>query len=519
MPKIKEPSAKNGPPPSDKIKTLTELAALLKASRKAGRKVVHCHGVFDLVHPGHIVHFREAREKGDLLVVTITPDRWVNKGPGRPLFNQQLRLDSLAALEMIDFVALNEWPTAVKTIEQLKPDFYVKGSDYADPRADLTGKITEEEEAVRAGGGQLVFTEGFTSSSSHLINRLFSAYPAGTQEYLQGLRSLYSADRILGHLRSLAPLRVLVVGEAIIDQYSYCVPLGKTTKETIVASKFTHEELFAGGAVATANHLAGFCSEVTLLTLLGPDAMEEKFIRSKLKPNVRLETVGTPDRPTVRKQRYVDPDQLRKIFEIQFLDDTPIAGGLEADLARRFKKEAARHDLLIVNDFGHGMMTEPLRRQAESCGKFLALNTQSNAANHGFNAVTNYKRADYVAIDDPELRVATRDKYGRVPEMAARVKAQLKTGTFLVSLGAAGSVALTADGWHEAPALARRVVDRVGAGDALFAVTSPCAYKKIPTDILCFIGNCVGAQAVEIVGNRESINPTSLFKFIETLLK
>lgn len=519
MPKTKIPIAKNGHAPSGKIKSLSELEILLKAARKIGRKIVHCHGVFDLVHPGHIVHFREARKSGDLLIVTITPDRWVNKGPGRPLFNEKLRLDSLAALEMIDFVALNETPTAVELIKRLKPDFYVKGGDYADPKADVTGKITEEEAAICSVGGKLVFTDGFTSSSSSLINQLFSAYPVETQEYLQGLRSLYSTDKVLGYLRGLSKVKALVAGEAIIDQYSYCLALGKTTKETIVATKFTHEELFAGGAVATANHLSGFCGEVTLLTTLGPDPAEEAFVRSKLKPNVRLEIVRTPDRPTVRKQRYIDPDQLRKIFEIQFLDDTPITGSVEAEMARKLEKECARHDLLIVNDFGHGLMTESLRRQAERCGKFLALNTQSNAANHGFNAVTNYKRADYVAIDDPELRVATRDKYGRVPELAARVKAELGATIFLVSRGAGGTVALTEGGWHEAPALAQRIVDRVGAGDALFAVTSPCAARRVPTDALCFIGNCVGALAVEIVGNRESINPVSLFKFIETLLK
>jgi len=520
VPKTKTPPAPiKGAKPHSKIKTLDELASLLAVQRKAGRKIVHCHGVFDLVHPGHIVHFREARKNGDVMVVTITPDRWVNKGPGRPLFNEQLRLDSLAALEMIDYVALNEWPTAVETIKKLKPTFYVKGSDYVDAKADVTGKITDEEAAVRSVGGSLVFTDGFTSSSSHLINRMFSGYPVETQEYLQGLRGMYSAERILEYLHGLSKTKVLVAGEAILDQYSYCVPLGKTTKETIVASRFTNEELFAGGAVATANHMAGFCGEVTLLTNIGPDEKEADFIRSKLRPNVRLEAVRTPDRPTVRKQRYLDSEQLRKIFEIQFLDDTPVSGAVEAQIGKKLEKECGRHDLLVVNDFGHGLMSESLRRQATLCGKFLALNTQSNAANNGFNAVTNYGRADYVAIDEPELRVATRDKYGRIPELSERVKAKMGVSTFLVSRGASGSVVLSDDGWHESPALARRVVDRVGAGDALFAVTSPLAFQKVPADVLAFIGNCVGALAVEIVGNREPINPTGLFKFIQTLLK
>ncbi|HEX4048165.1 MAG TPA: adenylyltransferase/cytidyltransferase family protein, partial [Elusimicrobiota bacterium] len=135
-----------------KIKTLKDLAAVLAKARKAGKKVALCHGVFDLMHPGHVVHFREARGLADLLVVTLTPDRLVNKGPGRPLFTERLRLETLAALESVDYVALNEWPTAVETIGLLKPDFYVKGADYADRKADLTGKISDEEAAARAAG-------------------------------------------------------------------------------------------------------------------------------------------------------------------------------------------------------------------------------------------------------------------------------------------------------------------------------------------------------------------------------
>lgn len=502
-----------------KIKTLEQLGPILSRARKAGNRIVHCHGVFDLVHPGHIVHFNDARKHGDLLVVTITPDRWVNKGPGRPLFNQSLRLNSLAALEMIDYVALNEWPTATETIRALKPDFYVKGSDYADAKTDLTGKITDEEAAVNSVGGRLVFTDGFTSSSSHLINRLFSAYPEETQEYLQGLRSLHSADNILKQLKSLSGLKVLVVGEAILDQYSYCLPLSKSPKESIVATKFTVEESFAGGAVATANHLAGFCKEVTLMASLGTSADEEAFVRSKLQPNVKLEVLRTLDRPTVRKQRYIDPESMRKLFEVQFLDDTPIDAKTEKAFSALIDRQLKRHDMLVVNDFGHGLMSPLLRKQVSSCGKWLALNTQSNSANHGFNAVTHYERADFVSIDEPELRIAARDKHGDIPTLAQRIRKQLKSGTFLVSRGAKGSVVLAGDGWHEAPALARRIVDRVGAGDALFAVTSPCVFRDVQPDVVCFIGNCVGALAVEIVGNKEPVAPVTLFKFIQTLLK
>lgn len=516
MPKKLRPNAED---PRQKIKTLDSLGLIVKKARENGHRTVLCHGVFDLVHPGHIVHFREARQHGDLVVVTVTPDRFVNKGPGRPVFQEGLRLETLASLEFVDYVALNEWPTAKETILNLKPEIYVKGSDYADRATDITGKINEEEEAVRSVGGRLVFTDGFTSSSSHLINRFLSVYPQSTQEYLRNFRARRSADEVISCLQKLADLKVLVVGEAILDQYSYSIPVGKSPKETIVSTRFVSEESFAGGAAATANHLAGFCRDVTLLTALGQDDADAVFFRSKLRPNVRMETLRTPDRPTVRKRRFLEPNFMVKMFEVQYLEDRPIAAASEKDFGRRLEAEIKKHDLVVVNDFGHGLLTEGLRDALSDCGKFLALNTQSNSANHGYNTVTNYQRADYVALDDPELRLASRNKYGELRDMVDLAKKQLKAGTFLVSLGRNGSVALATEGWEEAPALATSVVDRTGAGDALFAVTSPCAYQGIPLDTLCFIGNCVGALAVQIVCNREPVEPVPLFKFIQTVLK
>ena len=502
-----------------KIKTLKELALVLAKARKAGKTVALCHGVFDLLHPGHVAHFREARAMADILVVTLTPDRLVNKGPGRPVFNQQLRLDTLAAIQYIDYAAVNEWPTAVRTIRLLRPDFYVKGADYADQGADVTGKISEEEAAVRAVGGRLVLTGGFRSSSSFLINRFFSSYPEATQEYLYRMRRKHSSDEIIGRLKGLSDLKVLVVGEAILDEYFYCIPLGKTPKDTIVATKFSTAERFAGGAVATANNLAGLCRRVTLLTAVGPDKEEEKFLRGRLRPNVRMETLRTNDRPTVRKRRFIEPSFMTKMFEVQYLDDAPIGERDEAAFGAKLEALLARHDFIVVNDFGHGLLTPRLRRALSRSKKFLALNTQSNSANHGFNAVTNYDRADYVAIDEPELRLAARSRYGELKAEAAKLRKALKARTFLVSRGPAGSSVLTGRGWEETPALATRVVDRTGAGDALFAMTSPCAFRGFEPDVLGLVANCAGAMAVEIVGNRESLDPAGLCKFISALLK
>jgi rfaE bifunctional protein nucleotidyltransferase chain/domain len=505
---------------SEKIGTIDELQRRLDAERAKGRRVVMCHGVFDVMHPGHILHFKEARTFGDILVVTITPDRFVNKGPGRPVFNERLRAETIAALEYVDYVAVNEWPTAVETLTRLRPSVYAKGKDYADASADLTRKILDEEAAVKAGGGEIKFTRSELFSSSALANRFFSAYPAKTQEYLADFKKRHSSDEIISRLEGLADLRVLVVGEAILDQYTYCLPLAKSPKEFIVATRYQSEESFAGGALATANHVAGFCKEVALVTALGPDEGQEEFIRSKLRKNVELHVVRTPRRPTIIKRRFLEPNFLTKMFEIQYLDDAPFTEDETGRFIAELDRNLPKHDLLVINDFGHGLLTDPVRRDLGRSGMFTAVNTQTNSANLGFNPITRYERVDYGCIDEPEVRLAAREKFMDLRQIGQTLRDQLKARALMVTWGHRGSLIFPKDGEVvESPALSVNIVDRIGAGDAFFAITSPCMAKGYAPDVVSFIGNCVGALKVAIVCNREPVEPVSLFKFVQHLLK
>ena len=164
------------------IKNIKNLSNILKKKKK---KIVLCHGVFDLLHLGHIKHFEEAGTFGDVLVVTITPDEYVNKGPNRPAFTTALRLEALAALESIDFVSANEWPIAVNTIKMIQPDIYCKGPDYKDHKDDVTGKIDDEEKAVKLIGGKIMYTEDITFSSSNLLNKFGDVYNKSQKSFIE----------------------------------------------------------------------------------------------------------------------------------------------------------------------------------------------------------------------------------------------------------------------------------------------------------------------------------------------
>lgn len=155
-----------------KILELEELAKNIQKLKSEGKKIVHCHGCFDLMHIGHIKYFQAAKKMGDILVVTVTPDVYVDKGPGRPVFNQNLRVDSIAALECVDYVAINKWPTAEETLRLLRPDFFVKGQEFENLK-DKTGKIQREYKVIKEIGAEVRFTHEIVFSSTKLLNEYF----------------------------------------------------------------------------------------------------------------------------------------------------------------------------------------------------------------------------------------------------------------------------------------------------------------------------------------------------------
>lgn len=505
---------------SDKIKTLDELEELIKRLKANGSKVVLCHGVFDLLHPGHVHHFHAARKRGECLVVTITKDEYVGKGPGRPVFNQRLRAETVAALECVDYTAVNEWPTAIETIKKLKPSYYAKGSDYANPESDLTGNIRSEEAAIKEVGGELIFTDEVSFSSSSILNTYFDVFSEETQLFLKSFRDRYTADQVIDRLKDLSKLKVLVVGDTIIDEYHYCKAMGKSPKETIVTTKYLSQESFAGGVLACANHVAGFCGQVDLVTCLGTQNSQEDFIRTRLKSNVQPTFFYRDDASTIVKRRFVDPAFLSKMFQVSFLSDSSLPEKTDRQLQEYLKKVLPNYDAVLVADYGHGFLSPETIDVLEKNSQFLAANTQTNSANLGFNLITKYRNVDYVCIDEPEIRLALHDRHGHLEELIHRVHKLLKSTNVAITRGHIGAVTYSqAERFAYTPIFSGEIVDRVGAGDAFFAVTAPCAASRFPADLIGFVGNMVGALAVKIVCNRSFIEPVPLFRFIKTVLK
>ena len=505
--------------PNGKILSLDSLAATLKSLRTAGKRIVLCHGVFDLLHIGHVRHFEQARKLGDALVVTLTPDRFVNKGVGRPAFTETLRAEFLASLGCVDYVAINRWPTAVETIRLLRPQVFAKGSEFRGLN-DTIGHVSKEADAVREAGGEIAFTDDLVYSSSGLINQYLSPYPDAVRDYLTDFAARHSADEVLAPLRAAEELRVLVVGETIIDEYTYCEAIGKSGKEPVLASRFVGVDRFGGGVLACANHLASYVKTVDVFTQLGEGCDEEEFVRGVLKPNVTPIFVEKPGSPTIVKQRFVEKYLSQKMFEVYRMNDAPLDAAGDAELCGRLRDVLPKYDLVVVADYGHGMLSGNAIDSLCNRSRFLAVNTQSNAGNHGFNMISKYPRADYVCLAQREVALETRNQQLTGEEMAEHVSAKLDCPRVMITRGSAGTLYYTTpDRFDRVPALATKVVDRIGAGDAVLCVTALCAAAGATPEITAFIGNVVGAEAVAILGNQRSVERIPTFRHVECLLK
>jgi bifunctional ADP-heptose synthase (sugar kinase/adenylyltransferase) len=505
---------------NQKILTLEHLIEKVKELQQAGKVVVQSHGIFDLIHPGITMHLNAAKEQGDILIVTVIKDKDVRRGPGRPVFSEQFRVENVAALEMVDYTCLVDDDIPFECVKKINPDIFAKGQSIKARDQNIHRRIFEEEKELYLGKCQIYETGGFAFSSTQIINNFLDIYPEETKQFLRAFAQKYSFEALVSHLNMIKDLRVLVIGDGILDEYHYCHPMGRSAKSPLVVHNYLYHEVFAGGIFAIANHLAGICDNVQLVSLLGKEDSREDFIVQNLKPNIGVKFFYREDGPTVVKKRYINQYYNQKLFEINYLNNNFIPETCEREIIEYLGSALPQYDLVLVSDFGHGLITKPIIEVIQKGSGKLAVSTQNNAANAGYNMITRYQHSHFVCLDESELRLAAQDRFAPIEEIASHFLQTLKTEYLIVTLGKKGSMGVTRrQEFNRTPVLSSKVVDTVGAGDAFFAFTAPCVARNLPLDLVSFIGNAVGALAVQIVGNKKPVEKYELLEFIRALLK
>lgn len=510
-----QPSSRVSYPGAEKVVAFDAAPGVFAALRQAGNKVVHSHGVFDLIHPGHILHLEEARALGDILVVTLTADKFVNKGPGRPYFNEQLRTRSLSALACVDYVVLSPNPGAVAAIECIHPDVYCKGKEYEDPDFDLTGALKAESDAVERIGGQLRYAGPIKYSSTRLLNQFFDHLSSPVREFCGSLAKQFTQREFCDAIESFRNLKVLVVGDTIFDRYSYVTVQGLTSKNRIISGRFLEEETQCGGALAVFRHVREFVDDVRFVSLCGTEPWAQEELRTHVPPEADR-IVRDNHFTTVVKQRFVEPvsegKELSKLFAVNYLDARPPSSEVQAQVLERLRHEIRGVDAVLLLDFGHGMMQERNRDLVQDASPFLALNCQTNSNNHGFNLISRqYHRAHAFTLDVQELVLSCGRRSPDFPAELESLRRKLKATFGWLTRGAAETIGL-AEGKAPCfcPPLEYDVVDTIGAGDAFYSLAALAAVRQLPVALATFLGQLAAAQAVKIVGNAHPISKQKL---------
>jgi rfaE bifunctional protein kinase chain/domain/rfaE bifunctional protein nucleotidyltransferase chain/domain len=494
--------------PRNKIVSLPELLPLRNRAHADGRTVVHCHGCFDIVHPGHIHHLQHARSLGDLLIVSVSSDSNVNKGVARPLIPDDLRAASLAALECVDVVYLNPQPTAVGLIEQLKPDVYVKGREYersVDPR------FLAERDAVVRSGGRVIFSSGdVVYSSTALIGQMQRTDPF-QDEKLRRLCARYeltpaSTANLVHRFRGMP---VVVIGDYILDRYHFCDATGVAGEAPVMALRAMESRDYDGGAAVVALHLAGMGATPRLITALAEDALSEQ-IEFRLKAG-NVDVGGTRHRRhVVLKHRFLVEDA--KLFKVDDGSATPLDSRAEQTLADVILAAADGAEAVVFADFGYGLITEglldrimsPLRKKvpiitADVSGK------QSN--------LLRFRGVDLLCPTEREARETLGDYSSGLGAVVSKLLTTTAARQAIITLGKQGLVTFdwpsgdhrSSDGRLRSeyiPALSSRTIDPLGCGDALHAAASLTLAAGGSLQAAALLGSLAAAVEVEHVGNQ-----------------
>tara|TARA_B100000315_G_scaffold138943_1_gene127973 strand:+ start:5907 stop:7439 length:1533 start_codon:yes stop_codon:yes gene_type:complete len=504
----------------NKMLLVDELVDKIQNLKKEGKVIVQSHGIFDLIHPGVVKHLNEAKKQGDVLIVTVIKDKNIKKGAGRPIFPENLRLENVASSELVDFACLVNDEKPFECVKKINPNIFAKGQAYKDRDHKIHEKIFEEEKELFFGKTKIHETNGFSFSSSQIINDFLDIYPKEVKAFLKEFSKLYSFDYIAEKINTLKGMKVLLIGDGIVDEYHYCQTMGKSPKAQLIVNKYINHEVFAGGAFAIANHIAGICDDVHLVTLLGEQDSREDFVLNSLKPNVTSKFFFKKDGTTVIKKRYLNEYRKQKIFEINFVNDDHIEDELEIEIINYLESVIKNYDLVLVSDFGHGFISKRIIKMVESMSKKLAVNAQTNGANAGYNLITKYSNPQFICLDAPEARLAAQEKHADIEKVAQILLKNMNTDYLFITVGSEGSLFINKKGTiNRTPAFSTKVVDIIGAGDAFFSFTAPCFAAQIPMELVSFIGNSAGALAVQIMGNKKSIEKYELMEFIHTVLK
>lgn len=468
-------------------------------------------GCFDVLHSGHINHLKEASEKVKYLFVAITADAFIDKGIGRPIFNEYERAYMVKSIVPDAIVFINRDNNALRIIEALKPDFYFKGYDYKNGD-DLHGALEAEIKAVESVGGKIYYTsDKIMSSTTSIIKKLKGEHDDSFSTKFKDELALLREKGGIGYLKQIfessSSIEYAVLGEQIVDKYCYAVPNGIANKSPIISYRVdcNKEDVYEGGARMIKNHLLGLSN----YSVAGFDGSEE----------------------LIEKKRYINKDNNQKVIEFVSCRD---------DIEKYYSKYKlnifSRADNFVIADFGHGFfnrntmvqLNELINRENLSKDFLhqsnIHLMAQTNSSNYGFNVLDKWEKFSkvqkikHVSLDMREGQLLTRNKNADANEIIQKVISTLNPEYIVLTRGREGLTLYHNKNYYEVPSVNNESVDTIGCGDAVYAMTVKCIQENVEPKLIAFLANLAGWFHAQVIGNAEHLSRYKFYEFLKTYL-
>ena len=502
---------------SHKIKSAEEVRDSI-GPRPRKKKVIMCHGTFDVVHPGHVRHMLYAKTKADLLVASLTTDEHIMKGNMRPYVPEDLRAVNLAALEMVDYVIIDRDPTPLRNLALIKPDFFAKGYEYT--AGAVNPKTQEEIDVLESYGGEMIFTPGDIVYSSSALLEL--APPSIAVEKLMTLMQAEGVTfkDLRETLRKLKGLRAHVIGDTIVDSYTYCSMIGGMTKTPTMSVRYDRKVDYTGGAAVVAKHLRAAGADVTFSTILGNDAYKNFVLDDLNTCGVHCQPIIDETRPTTNKNAIVAEGY--RLLKVDTLDNRSISDKIVEQLKNQIAHTPTQ--AVVLSDFRHGMFnrsTIPPLTAGIPAGVFRVADSQVASR---WGNILEFESFDLITPNEREARFALGDQDSVVRPLALELLKRSKCKTLILKCGDRGIITYRVDppsdlrAFFTIESFAEKVVDAVGAGDALLAYATLALVATKNNVIASILGNIAAGIECEHDGNWP-VTPEQVLKKIDAVEK
>ena len=482
-----------------KIKSQSELLDII-GSFPREKKVIVCHGVFDVVHPGHVRHLVYAKTKADILVITITADKHIKKGIYRPHIPEGLRALNLAAFEMVDYVIIDQESTPINILNTIQPDFFAKGFEYTS--SGLPPATQEEADVVESYGGHMIFTPGdVVYSSSKFLNLALPMVQLDKLLHLMEYNGI-DFDMLRQTLTKLSGYHVHVVGDTIVDTYTRTTFIGGQTKTPTFSVLYQGQDDYIGGAGIVSQHLRAAGAKVTFSTVLGDDKLKDFVIEGLKASGVNIDPIIDPTRPTIQKNAIIAAGY--RLLKVDTLDNRAISHDIVEQLINRISNSDA--DAVVFSDFRHGMFNRVSVPELTRAIPEKAFRVADSQVASRWGNITEFKGFDLITPNEREARFAMADQDSTVGRLASLLKESAEYRNLILKLGDRGIFCTNddpsaKDSYFSVDSFANNVVDAVGAGDALLAYATLTLKATGSLVMASILGSMAAACECEIDGN------------------